>query len=140
MGASPDAGPPLSFNRNVVKLLVVDDSLTMRRIVVNTLQKLGYHDIVEAADGVEALSRLDESVQLILTDWIMPEMSGLELVRAVRANPRFATLPICMITTRSAREDLIAAIEAGIDDYILKPLQPHTLKEKIERLGKKSRV
>jgi two-component system, chemotaxis family, chemotaxis protein CheY len=123
-----------------VKLLVVDDSLTMRRIVVNTLQKLGYHDIVEAADGVEALSQLDDSVKVILTDWIMPEMSGLELVRAIRARPQFASLPICMITTRSAREDLIAAIEAGIDDYILKPLQPHTLKEKIERLGKKGRA
>lgn len=122
-----------------MKLLVVDDSLTMRRIVVNTLQKLGYHDIVEAADGVEALNRLDDSISVMLTDWIMPEMSGLELVRAVRSRPQFATLPICMITTRSAREDLIAAIEAGIDDYILKPLQPHTLKEKIERLGRKSR-
>ncbi len=111
----------------------------MRRIVVNTLQKLGYTDIIEAADGVEALSRLDESVSVLLTDWIMPEMSGLELVRAIRSKPQFAKLPICMITTRSAREDLIAAVEAGIDDYILKPLQPQTLKEKIDRLGRKGR-
>jgi two-component system chemotaxis response regulator CheY len=117
-----------------VKLLVVDDSVTMRRIVVNTLQKLGYTQIVEASDGLDALAKLDSSIAIVLTDWIMPEMSGLELVRAIRAQPQFASLPICMITTRSAREDLITAVNAGINDYILTPLSPQTLKEKIDRL------
>lgn len=118
-----------------VKLLVVDDSVTMRRIVVNTLNKLGYEDVVEASDGADALGKLDPTVSVMLTDWIMPEMSGLELVRAVRAQPQYFTLPICMVTTRSAREDLLAAIAAGVNDYILKPLAPQTLKTKIDRLA-----
>jgi len=117
-----------------MKFLVVDDSITMRRIIINALQRIGYTDVVEATDGREALERLDQSIGFIITDWNMPNMSGVELTRAVRGTLVGASLPILMVTTRAAREDIIAAIDAGVNNYILKPFTPSVLKEKIERL------
>ena len=117
-----------------MKFLVVDDSLTMRRIMVNALQRIGYTDIIEANDGHDALMKFDESVSFIITDWNMPVMSGLEFARAVRATPTGQTVPMLMVTTRGAREDIVAAVEAGVNNYILKPFTPSVLKEKIDRL------
>ena len=117
-----------------MKFLVVDDSITMRRIIINALQRIGYTDVVEATDGRDALERLDQSIGFIITDWNMPNMSGVELTRAVRGTLVGASLPILMVTTRAAREDIIAAIDAGVNNYILKPFTPSVLKEKIERL------
>jgi len=117
-----------------MKFLVVDDSVTMRRIIVNALQRIGYSDIVEATDGAEALERLDQSVGFIITDWNMPKMSGVEFARAVRGTLVGASIPMLMVTTRAAREDIIAAMDAGVNNYILKPFTPSVLKEKIERL------
>lgn len=117
-----------------MKFLVVDDSVTMRRIIINALQRIGHTDIVEAADGRDALARFDETIGFIITDWNMPNMSGVEFARAVRARPEGATVPIMMVTTRGAREDIVAAVEAGVNNYILKPFTPSVLKEKIDRL------
>lgn len=117
-----------------MKFLVVDDSLTMRRIMVNALQRIGFTDAVEATDGHDALSKFDESVGFIITDWNMPVMSGLEFARAVRAHPNGMTVPILMVTTRGAREDIVTAVEAGVNNYILKPFTPSVLKDKIDRL------
>jgi two-component system chemotaxis response regulator CheY len=117
-----------------MKFLVVDDSLTMRRIIINALQRIGYNDTVEASDGKEALEKFDGSIGFVITDWNMPTMSGVEFARAVRANSVGASVPILMVTTRGAREDIVAAVEAGVNNYILKPFTPSVLKEKIDRL------
>ncbi|HTE44455.1 MAG TPA: response regulator [Gemmatimonadaceae bacterium] len=117
-----------------MKFLVVDDSLTMRRIIINALERIGYTDAIEASDGHEALGRFDASIGFIITDWNMPTMSGLDFARAVRATPCGQSVPILMVTTRGAREDIVAAVDAGVNNYILKPFTPLVLKEKIDRL------
>ena len=123
-----------------MKFLVVDDSITMRRIMVNALQRIGYTDVVEATNGAEALERLDQSIGFIITDWNMPNMSGVEFAQAVRATLVGASIPMLMVTTRGAREDIMAAIDAGVNNYILKPFTPSVLKEKIERLMSTARI
>ena len=117
-----------------MKFLVVDDSVTMRRIIINALERIGYTDVVEATDGRDALSRFDQGIGFVITDWNMPNMSGVEFARAVRAKPEGVSVPIMMVTTRGAREDIVAAVEAGVNNYILKPFTPSLLKEKIDRL------
>jgi two-component system chemotaxis response regulator CheY len=117
-----------------MKFLVVDDSLTMRRIIINALQRIGYNDAVEASDGKDALDKFDASIGFVITDWNMPNMSGIEFARAIRANPVGGSVPILMVTTRGAREDIVSAVEAGVNNYILKPFTPSVLKEKIDRL------
>jgi two-component system, chemotaxis family, chemotaxis protein CheY len=118
-----------------MKFLVIDDSATMRRIVVNSLQRIGFTEVVEAGDGVEALKAFDASVGFVITDWNMPNMSGIEFVRALRARPDGASVPVLMVTTRSVKEDIVAAIEAGVSNYIVKPFTPQVLKEKIDQLS-----
>ncbi len=117
-----------------MKFLVVDDSVTMRRIIINALERIGYAEAVEAANGHDALGIFDQSFGFIITDWNMPTMSGLEFARTVRATPFGQTIPILMVTTRGAREDIVAAVEAGVNNYILKPFTPSVLKDKIDRL------
>jgi two-component system, chemotaxis family, chemotaxis protein CheY len=117
-----------------MKILVVDDSPTMRRIVVNALRRIGYADTIEAGDGLSALTHLGSGVNLIITDWNMPEMSGSEFTRAVRSHPLGKSLPILMVTTRGAREEIVAGVDAGVTSYIHKPFTPPALKEKIERV------
>ena len=115
-----------------MKILVVDDSATMRRILINSLQRIGYEDCVEAGDGREALDRFDASIQFVITDWNMPNMSGLDLAKGIRAHADGKTVPILMVTTRSVKEDIIAAVQAGVNNYIVKPFTPQVLKEKID--------
>lgn len=117
-----------------MRFLVVDDSPTMRRIIVNSLHRIGYTDCLEAGDGEEALSRFNDSIQFVLTDWSMPNMSGLELTRALRGRPDGAQIPILMVTTRSVREDIVAAVDAGVNNYVVKPFTPQVLKEKIDAI------
>jgi two-component system chemotaxis response regulator CheY len=117
-----------------MKFLVVDDSATMRRIVINSLQRIGFTDCVEAADGAEALERFDDSIEFVITDWNMPIMGGLDLVKALRARPDGARIPILMVTTRSVREDILAAAQAGVNNYVVKPFTPQILKEKIDQV------
>lgn len=117
-----------------MKCLVVDDSATMRRIVVNALKSIGYENVVEAGDGSDALARCDATVELVITDWNMPVMGGLDFVKALRANPQHLKTPILMVTTRSVKEDIMQAVEAGVSGYILKPFTPQVLKEKIDQI------
>ena len=117
-----------------MKFLVVDDSATMRRILVNSLQRIGYNDCVEAEDGVQALEKFDPSVGFVITDWNMPKMSGIDLAKTLRAHGAGKSVPILMVTTRSVREDIVAAVEAGVNNYIVKPFTPQVLKEKIDQV------
>lgn len=119
-----------------LKFLVVDDSVTMRRIVLNSLKQIGHENFVEASDGRDALNKLlaDDSINFIITDWNMPEVSGLDLVKQVRANPKTANLPILMVTTRGMKEDIIEALNAKVNNYIVKPFTPQVLREKIEQI------
>lgn len=117
-----------------MKLLVVDDSSTMRRIIKNTLQRLGYEDILEAEHGVEAWQILNgpDKVDVLITDWNMPEMNGLELVKKTRADARYEDIPIIMVTTEGGKTEVITALKAGVNNYIVKPFTPQVLKEKLE--------
>ncbi len=116
-----------------MKFLVVDDSSTMRRIIKNTLKRIGYEDIVEAENGQDALTKLG-GIDIILTDWNMPEMDGLEFVKNVRTGN--ASIPILMVTTNAAKDDIVSALKNGVNNYIVKPFTPETLKEKVEAVLK----
>lgn len=117
-----------------MRLLVVDDSSTMRRIIRNTLERLGHTDVIEAEHGVEAWEKLstDESVKVVITDWNMPEMNGLDLVKKIRAEQKYADMPIIMVTTEGGKAEVITALKAGVNNYIVKPFTPQVLKEKLE--------
>ncbi|EKP0498158.1 response regulator [Campylobacter jejuni] len=118
-----------------MKLLVVDDSSTMRRIIKNTLTRLGHDDVLEAEHGVEAWDLLtkNEDVKVLITDWNMPEMNGLELVKKVRAEKKYEDMPIIMVTTEGGKAEVITALKAGVNNYIVvKPFTPQVLKEKLE--------
>jgi len=117
-----------------MKFLVVDDSATMRRIVINSLQRIGFSDTVEAGDGQEALAKFDSSVGFVITDWNMPNMSGTDFTKVLRSRPDGAQVPILMVTARSVKEDILTAMEAGVNNYIVKPFTPQVLKEKIDAL------
>ncbi len=119
-----------------MKMLVVDDSPTMRRIVVQMLKRIGYTQIIEAGDGKEALERLkaEGDFRMLLTDWNMPVMNGLELTQAVRSDAQLAKLPILMVTTRNMKQDIITAMRSGVNNYITKPFDPKTIREKIDKV------
>jgi two-component system chemotaxis response regulator CheY len=119
------------------KFLVVDDSLTMRRIVVNALKTLGFEQVVEAQDGKDAVAKLmTEGATFVITDWNMPEMNGLDLTKWIRSNGQFEMMPILMITTRGNKDDVIEAMKARVNNYIVKPFTPQGLKEKIDQILK----
>ncbi len=115
-----------------MRVLVVDDSSTMRRVVEQILEVLG-HEAVPAADGATALEALrsTDAIELILLDWNMPEMSGIQFLRTVKADPDLQQIPVIMLTTESERRKMIDAIEAGAKHYLTKPFQPETLATKI---------
>lgn len=116
-------------------ILIIDDSPTMRRIIKNTLERIGYKNSIEAADGKEALEELhNNDVKLIVTDWNMPVMNGLELVTEIRNDDELSHLPILMITTRGMKDDVLQAVHAGVNNYIVKPFTPETLEEKIQKI------
>lgn len=116
-----------------MKILTVDDSSTMRRIIKNTLNRIGYEDVIEAEHGIDGLSKM-AGVELVLTDWNMPEMDGLAFVKALRSNPRFKDIPVIMVTTEAAKKEILEAIKAGVTDYVVKPFTPDTLKDKIQKV------
>lgn len=118
-----------------LKILAVDDSPTMRRIIINTLKRAGYEDVIEATDGKDAIAKLKvEAINFVITDWNMPEMDGLEFVQTIRATDQFKGLPVLMVTTRSVKDDIVDALKAGVNNYIVKPFTPETLKQKIEQI------
>ena len=117
-----------------LKILAVDDSPTMRRIIINTLKRAGYNEVVEATDGKDALAKLKvEEVNFVITDWNMPEMDGLTFVTVLRSMEEYKSIPILMVTTRSVKDDIVSALKAGVNNYIVKPFTPDTLKQKIEQ-------
>lgn len=123
-----------------MRVLIVDDFSTMRRIIKNLLSDLGFNNTVEAEDGHSALAVLrQDAVELVITDWNMPGMSGIELLRAIRADAKFRALPVLMVTAEAKREQIIEAAQAGVNGYIIKPFTAQTLEEKLakvfERLG-----
>jgi len=117
------------------RVLVVDDFESMRRIVGQLLRDMGFRDVTLADDGATALALLrQDDFGLLLTDWHMPQMDGLDLVRAVRADPRLNAIPILMVSTEAAREQIIEAVRAGVNGYVVKPFTPQILRAKIGKL------
>jgi len=124
-----------------IKILIVDDSITIRRIITNALKTVGFTDTIEASNGKEALEKLPSSkVDFIITDWNMPEMNGLDFIKVVRSNPLYSSMPILMITTRGTEHDVVEALQAKVNSYIMKPFTPQELKEKIEGILKTIQV
>lgn len=124
-----------------MKILVVDDFSTMRRIIRNLLKELNYLNVEEADDGTTALAKLkNDRFEFVISDWNMPNMTGIDLLRAIRADVNLKYLPVLMVTAESKQENVIEAVQAGVNNYIVKPFTAVTLKEKIdkikERLGK----
>ena len=118
-----------------MRVLIVDDFATMRRIIKNLLSDLGFNNSVEAEDGHSALSVLrQDAVELVVTDWNMPGMSGIELLRAIRADPKFRTLPVLMVTAEAKREQIIEAAQAGVNGYVIKPFTAGTLSDKLNKI------
>lgn len=118
-----------------MKILIVDDFSTMRRIIKNLLRDLGYNNSAEADDGKTGLPMLQSgNFDFLVTDWNMPGMSGIELLRAVRADEKLKDLPVLMVTAESKREQIVEAAEAGVNGYIVKPFTATTLKEKIDKI------
>ena len=118
-----------------MRILVVDDFATMRRIISNVLRQLGYENIVEAEDGVKALKVLEsEKIDFVITDWNMPEMSGLDLLKAIRANSDKEEMPVLMVTAEALQENIVMAAQAGVNNYIVKPFDAKTLSEKIDKV------
>jgi two-component system chemotaxis response regulator CheY len=119
------------------KALVVDDSRTIRIIIRRILIELGY-EVCEAANGIEALNVLETektTVKLVLADWNMPEMNGLELVKCLRQNPEYASLKVLMVTTETEMDQMASALEAGANEYVMKPFTKDILTEKLELVG-----
>ena len=125
----------MSVDKNM-RILVVDDFQTMRRIIVNLLRQLGFTNMVEADDGSTAWERLQagEHVDLIVSDWNMPKMTGMDFLKQVRASEKWKTTPFIMVTAEGKRENVIAAVQAGVSNYIVKPFNAATLKEKLVKV------
>ena len=118
-----------------MKVLVVDDFSTMRRIVRNILRQIGFTNIFEAEDGKSALAALrQEKHRFVVTDWNMPNMSGLELLQAIRSDPELKDTPVLMVTAEAQRENIIVAAKSGVSNYIVKPFTAETMQEKIAKI------
>ena len=123
------------MNPQDIVILIVDDSPTMRRIIKNTLERIGFKASYEAENGKEALDQLAlNPINFVITDWNMPEMNGLEFVTALRNTPEYSKMPVLMITTRGMKEDVLQAVQAGVNNYVVKPFTPETLEAKISKL------
>lgn len=120
---------------NSVKILVVDDFATMRRIVKGVLKQLGFSEIIEADDGKTALEELKKDrIGLIVSDWNMPNMTGLELLKEVRADAGLKDIPFLMVTAEGQKENVVEAVQAGVSNYIVKPFTPETFSAKLEKV------
>ncbi len=125
------------FNSST-KILIVDDFGTMRKILRNVLQQLGFTKIEEAENGVQALKKLrSDSFDLVITDWNMPEMDGLELLRNIRADVKLKHLPVMMVTAEAEKDKVIEAIKAGVNNYIVKPFTAETMKQKLDQIAER---
>ncbi|NOX76126.1 MAG: chemotaxis protein CheY [Gammaproteobacteria bacterium] len=118
-----------------MKILIVDDFSTMRRIIKNLLRDLGFTNTQEADDGLTALPILKGGgIDFLVTDWNMPGMQGIDLLKAVRADAELASLPVLMVTAEQKRDQIVEAAQAGVNGYIVKPFTAQTLKEKIDKI------
>lgn len=121
-----------------LKILVVDDFPTMRRIVRNLLKELGFENVDEAEDGAVALDKLKNGgFQFVVSDWNMPNMDGLEMLKSIRADPTLAKLPVLMVTAEAKKENIVAAAQAGANGYVVKPFTAATLEEKLTKIFEK---
>lgn len=124
----------MSYDKNM-RVLVVDDFSTMRRIIKNILRQLGFTNIIEADDGTTAWEVLNKDrVDFVISDWNMPKMTGIELLRKVRASEEFADMPFLMVTAEGLQENIIEAVQAKVSNYIVKPFTPETLGQKIDKI------
>ena len=126
----------MALNKNM-NILVVDDFSTMRRIIINVLRQLGFDNISEAEDSAKALHILEgQPFDFVITDWNMPEMSGLDLIKAIRASDddKLKGIPVLMVTAEALQDNIIAAAKAGVNNYIIKPFDAQTLGEKINKI------
>ncbi|MCW8855508.1 MAG: chemotaxis response regulator CheY [Gammaproteobacteria bacterium] len=118
-----------------MKILIVDDFSTMRRIIKNLLRDLGFNNTDEADDGNTGLPKLQTgNFDFLVTDWNMPGMTGIELLQAVRADPKLKNLPVLMVTAEAKKEQIVMAAQAGVNGYVVKPFTAQTLKEKIDKI------
>jgi two-component system chemotaxis response regulator CheY len=118
-----------------MQILVVDDFSTMRRIVKNVLRELGFSNLKEAEDGAPALQILKTTkIDFVVTDWNMPGMTGLDLLKAIRADEKLKSIPVLMVTAEAKREQIIEAAQAGVNGYVVKPFTAQTLKVKMEKV------
>ena len=118
-----------------IKILIVDDFSTMRRIIKNLLRDLGYNNTHEADDGATALPMLEKGdFQFVITDWNMPIMQGIDLLRAIRKHPKLHAMPVLMVTAEAKRDQIIEAAKAGVNGYIVKPFTAATLREKLDKI------
>jgi two-component system chemotaxis response regulator CheY len=121
-----------------IKILVVDDFATMRKVIRNLLKQVGYENIVEAEDGVIALKILkSQRIDLVVSDWNMPNMTGLELLKSVRSDEDLKSTPFLMVTAEALQDNVIAAVKAGVSNYIVKPFTAETLNDKITKILEK---
>lgn len=124
----------MGYDKNM-RVLVVDDFSTMRRIIKNILRQLGFSNIVEADDGTTAWETLNKDrIDFIIADWNMPKMTGIDLLRKVRASDEFADLPFLMVTAEGLQENIIEAVQAKVSNYIVKPFTPEILGQKIDKI------
>ncbi|MFO7748712.1 MAG: chemotaxis response regulator CheY [Desulfobacteraceae bacterium] len=120
-----------------IKVLIVDDFATMRRILKNILKQIGFKNLLEADDGTTALEVLEkQSVDLVISDWNMPKMTGLELLKAVRAHEHYAKVPFLMVTAEAQKQNVIEAVQAGVSNYVVKPFTAEAISEKLEKILK----
>ena len=130
--------------KTTTRFLIVDDFSTMRKVIKKALFDLGYENVLEAADGVKAYELLEkhsetnEPVEVVMSDWNMPNMRGIELLKKCRVESRYKNLPFVLITAESEQAQIIDAVRSGVTDYIIKPFSPSTLKVKLEGVYKKS--
>lgn len=119
-----------------MRVLVVDDSRAIRRIVSDIMKQLNF-EVTEAGNGLEALDKLQQygAPDIVLVDWNMPEMNGLEFIKAVRANPIYSDLPLMMVTTETEMERMALAFMAGVNEYVMKPFDKQTIHDKLQLLG-----
>lgn len=124
----------MSYDLNM-KVLVVDDFSTMRRIIKNILRQLGFNNVVEADDGTTAWEMINkEKIDFVVSDWNMPQMTGIELLRKVRASEQYGELPFLMVTAEAQQENIIEAVQAKVSNYIVKPFTAETMKQKIDKI------
>ncbi len=122
------------------KILVIDDMLTMRKVVAKSCRDLGFSDITEASDGVDGWTKIEAATPpfgLIISDWNMPNLTGIDLLKKVRADARFAKTPFVLVTAEAEKSQVATAVMAGVSNYVIKPFSTDTLREKLEATHKK---